>query len=38
MTKLEDLENRMKSLEDNITFLKNLLIHLHKDFQEFKKR
>ncbi|MFO7711529.1 MAG: hypothetical protein R6V53_07200 [Candidatus Woesearchaeota archaeon] len=36
--KLESLEKRMDSLEENIKFLKDLLSHIHTQFQDLKKK
>lgn len=35
--RIDHLEKRIDSLEENITFIKNLLSHIHKQFQEFKQ-
>ncbi len=34
---LEHLEEKVKQLEENISFLKDLLLHLKTQFQQFKK-
>lgn len=35
--KIEALDKRLAAMEENIAFLKQLLSHLHSQFQEFKK-
>ena len=35
--RIEALDKRLEKMEENIIFLKQLLSHLHSQFQEFKK-
>jgi chromosome segregation ATPase len=35
--KIEELEKKLASMEENVKFLKDLLTHIHSQFQEFKK-
>ena len=35
--KIEHLEDKMKSIEENVAFLKELLSHIHSQFQDFRK-
>jgi predicted nucleic acid-binding Zn-ribbon protein len=35
--KLTQLENKINDIEKNINFLKDLLTHIHSQFQEFKE-
>jgi chromosome segregation ATPase len=35
--RIQELEKRLKESEENVIFLKDLLSHIHSQFQEFKK-
>jgi chromosome segregation ATPase len=35
--RIEELEQRLKGLEDNVGFIKDLLSHIHQQFQQFKQ-
>jgi chromosome segregation ATPase len=35
--RIQALEKKLKETEDNVLFLKDLLSHIHSQFQEFKK-